>query len=109
MKLLQSIPLFLRNKYLLTSIAFGVWMIFFDKDDLMIQKERSSELQALQESKVHFEKEIEKERKFSQELKTNPATIEKFAREKYGMKRDGEDLFIVRPAGDSKNEGKVAQ
>jgi cell division protein FtsB len=109
MKPLSFIPSFLRNKFLLTALAFGVWMIFFDKNDLLIQKERNNELQALQESKVYFQKEIEKERKFSQELKTNPAAIEKFAREKYLMTKDGEDLFIVKPLSDGKNGEGVAQ
>ena len=109
MNLFQFIPAFLRNKFLLATLAFGIWMIFFDKDDLLVQKERNSELHALQESKVYFQKEIEKERKFSQELKTNPAAIEKFAREKYMMTKEGEDLYIIEPTGDEKTKGEVAQ
>jgi cell division protein FtsB len=58
---------------------------------------------------VYFQKEIEKERKFSQELKTSAATIEKFAREKYMMKRDGEDLFLIQTLQDGKNAAEVAQ
>lgn len=109
MKLLQLIPPFLRNKFLVAALAFGVWMVFFDKDDLLVQRQRTNELHALQESKVYFQKEIEKERKFSQELKTNPAAIEKFAREKYMMTKEGEDLFIVQPPADEKTKEEVAQ
>lgn len=105
----QFIPAFLRNKFLLTALAFGIWMIFFDKDDLLVQKERNRELHALQESKVYFQKEIEKERKFSQELKTSPAAIEKFAREKYMMTKEGEDLFIIQTPADEKTKDEVAQ
>lgn len=105
----KLIPSFFRNKFLLTALAFGIWMIFFDKDDLLVQKERNSELHALQESKVYFQKEIEKERKFSQELKTNPAAIEKFAREKYMMTKEGEDLFIIKLPSDEKTKAEVAQ
>lgn len=105
----KFIPSFFRSKFLLTALAFGIWMIFFDKDDLLVQKERNSELRALQESKVYFQKEIEKERKFSQELKTNPAAIEKFAREKYMMTKDGEDLFIIQNPADDKTKAEVAQ
>ncbi len=103
MKLLQSIPSFLRNKFLLTTVAFCVWMVFFDKDDLLIQKQRSNELKDLQESKVYFKEQIEKERKFSEDLKTSPATIEKFAREKYLMKKDFEDLYLIQPAAVEEN------
>ncbi len=103
MKLLQSIPSFFRNKFLLTTVAFCVWMVFFDKDDLLIQRQRSNELNDLQESKVYFKEEIEKERKFSEDLQTSPATIEKFAREKYLMKKDNEDLYLIQPAAMEEN------
>jgi cell division protein DivIC len=100
MKVLQSIPSFLRNKFLITSVAFGVWMLFFDKNDFFAQMERKQELKELNKSKDYFTQQIEQERQFSEELKHNPATIEKFAREKYFMKRDGEDLFLVETTED---------
>jgi cell division protein FtsB len=52
----------------------------------------------LQDSKAYFASEISKERKALEELKSNPAAIEKYAREKYMMKKDNEDLYIVEPA-----------
>jgi len=100
MKLLRVIPSFLRNKFLVAATAFAVWMLFFDKNDLFSQLERRNELQELNKSKDYFVEQIEQERRFSKELKENPATIEKFAREKYFMKRDGEDLFLVEPLED---------
>jgi cell division protein DivIC len=93
------IPPFLYNKYLLTTIGFIVWMLFFDRNDVFTQRERRNELKALEQSKTYFTEQIAAERKFSEELKQNPAAIEKFAREQYKMKRDGEDLFLIkRPA-----------
>lgn len=100
MKVLRVIPSFLRNKFLVATTAFAVWMLFFDKNDLFAQLERRKELQELNKSKDFYTEQIEQERRFSKELKENPATIEKFAREKYFMKRDGEDLFLVEPAED---------
>ena len=73
-------------------------MIFFDAKDILTQRERSRELRQLQESKAYFASEISKEQKAFEELKSNPAAIEKYAREKYMMKKDNEDLFIVEPA-----------
>lgn len=99
MKSLSFIPRFIRNKFFLTALAFAVWMIFFDERDLFTQMEWRKELTALQESKKYFITEIAKERLASEELKSNPSAIEKFAREKYGMKRDDEDVFIVRAPG----------
>ena len=98
MKILRLIPSFLRNKFLVAVTAFAVWMLFFDKNDLFAQLERRHELHELDKSKDYFTEQIEQERRFSEELKHDPATIEKFAREKYFMKRDGEDLFLVEPA-----------
>ncbi len=99
MKPLRHIPSILYNKYILAALLFAVWMFFFDKNDVLVQRERRNELQALEKSKAYFAQEIQKERTFSEELKTNPATIEKFARETYFMKKDGEDLYIIQPAG----------
>jgi cell division protein DivIC len=96
MKLFFHIPSWAKNKYIITLIAFVVWMIFFDAKDILTQRERTSELRELQESKAYYTAEIAKERKALEELKSNPAAIEKFAREKYMMKRDNEDLFIIQ-------------
>jgi cell division protein FtsB len=96
MKPLFRIPRFLYNKYLLATAGFVVWMFFFDRNDFLIQRERRSELHALEQNKIYLTQQIEAERTFSEELKTNPAAIEKFAREQYKMKRDGEDLFVIK-------------
>ena len=98
MKVIKPVLSIIRNKYLVASIAFFVWMMFFDRNDFFEQRERRQHLYKLQESKEYFTNEIQKERKFSQELKNDPAVIEKIAREKYLMKRDNEDLFIIQPA-----------
>ncbi len=87
---------FLRNKFLLTTAAFVVWMLFFDKNDMLVQMDRKKELKDLQESKQYFLQQIAEERQFSEELKNNPAAIEKFAREQYKMKRENEDLFLIQ-------------
>ena len=100
MKLLSRISFFLRNKYLLAGSAFVVWMLFFDRNDMMMQLERRNELKALEESKEYYSNEIREERQFLEDLKTNPVAIEKFAREQYGMKRDNEDIFLIQPLKD---------
>ncbi len=98
MKIFSYIPSFFKNKFLLTATAFLVWMLFFDRNDVFTQAERKKELRGLQESKQYFTEEIARERKVSEELKSNPATIEKYAREKYLMKRDNEDIFLIEEA-----------
>lgn len=106
MKLFSYIPSFVKNKFLLFFTAFVIWMIFFDRNDLFTQIERRQELNSLQESKKYYTEQIAIERKASEELKSNPATIEKYAREKYGMKRDNEDVFIIEPLQKEKDKAQ---
>ena len=102
MKLLSHIPSWLKNKYFLAFTVFAAIMLFFDKNDLITQSERISELRDLRQSKQYYQAQIAAESKELEQLKTNPATIEKYAREKYMMKKDNEDLFIIS----EKPEGK---
>jgi len=97
MKLLKRIPFFFRNKYFLATVGFVVWMLFFDHNDLFTQLERRNDLNELRQSKQYYEKQIAENRKFSNDLQFNASAIEKYAREKYMMKRDNEDLFIIQP------------
>jgi len=103
MKLLTHIPAFLKNKYFIATSAFLAWIIFFDRNDLLTQLQRRHELSDLQSVKEDFTKKIALERKELTQLQTNPAILEKYAREKYYMKRDNEDLFIIAP--ESKKAG----
>ena len=98
MKLFSYIPSFLKNKFILTTIGFTVWILFFDRNDLVNQIKRRNDLNSLKSTRSYYTQEIEKERKISEELQSDPTTIEKYAREKYMMKRDNEDLFIIQPA-----------
>jgi cell division protein FtsB len=84
-----------RNKYFLATVAFAMWMLFFDKNDMMSQYEYRSQANKLQEEKEYFEKETAQVKKDLNELNTNLNTAEKFAREKYFMKKDNEDVFVI--------------
>ncbi|WP_121352480.1 FtsB family cell division protein [Flavisolibacter nicotianae] len=99
MKLIRRIPPFFRNKYLLTLAGFVVWILFFDKNDLFTQMERNRNLREIEKSKEYYTKKIEESKKFSEDIQSNAAAIEKFAREKYLMKRENEDLFLVQKTG----------
>lgn len=85
----------LRNKYFLSVLAFVVWMLFFDKNDVVAQYEYRSQVNKLQEEKDFYVKEIAKVKKDLNELNTDLNTAEKFAREKYFMKKDNEDVFVI--------------
>ncbi|TKC07165.1 FtsB family cell division protein [Pedobacter frigoris] len=83
------------NKYFLSVATFVVWMLFFDKNDVIAQYEYRSEVNKLQEEKDFYTKEIATVKKDLNELNTNLNTAEKFAREKYFMKKDNEDVFVI--------------
>ena len=74
---------------------FLVWMLFIDQRDFFQQRERKAELEKLEMKKRYYQTEIDKARKTLTELQTNPAALEKFARERYLMKKDGEDIFTL--------------
>ncbi len=85
----------LTNRYLLVTGFFVVWMLFFDQRDFFQQRERRTELKKLEEKKRYYEQEIAKTHKELVDLQNDPAALEKFARERYLMKKDGEDIFII--------------
>lgn len=95
MKLLQHIPFWLKSKYLISLAGFAVIMLFLDKNDLFTQAERRKELRELRQNKEYYTKAVAAERKELEALRKDPAALEQYAREKYLMKRDNEDLYIV--------------
>jgi cell division protein FtsB len=110
MKLLNHIPLWLKSKYLISLSIFAAILFFFDKNDLFSQRDRYNELRELQQSKEYYTHQIAAESKELEQLKTNPATLEKYAREKYLMKRDNEDLFVLpENPQNPNNPGQITQ
>jgi cell division protein FtsB len=85
----------LKNKYLLTIISLSVWVIFFDKNDLSTQIELRKEVKQLEEERNYYAHQIAEITSDLRELTTDPKTLEKFAREKYYMKRDNEEIFVI--------------
>jgi len=94
---LDRIPSWLKNKYVITALLFTVWILFMDDRDFVTTHFRHlKELHNLEAREVYFEDQIKLVRRELDQLKSNPATLEKYAREKYMMKRDNEDVFIVK-------------
>ncbi len=102
MKFLTHIPSWLKSKYLIAGAFFIVWMFFFDPKDIASDFERREKLNELQNSEKHLNLLITESHKELNLLKNNAQSIEKYAREKYMMKKDNEDLFILNPAPKNK-------
>lgn len=96
MKILSYIPSWLKNKYVLTALGFAIWVLFLDdRDFITTHFKQRAELRKLEQSRDYYQSQITHTRRELDQLKSNPAAIEKYAREKYLMKRDNEDVFLV--------------
>jgi uncharacterized membrane-anchored protein YhcB (DUF1043 family) len=85
----------LKNKYVLITLAFIIWLLFFDKNNMISQKKLRKNLKQLKHDKEYYKKEIQKDSISTQELLTDTSNLKKFAREKYLMKKDSEDIFLI--------------
>ncbi len=85
----------IKSKYFIASVAFVIWMLFFDRNDLATQFEYRAQLKELNTEKDFYTRETEQVKKDLEELSSNPNKLQKFAREKYLMKKDNEDVFVI--------------
>jgi cell division protein DivIC len=72
-----------------------VWMLFLDSNNLITRYQLSSKLNSLENEREYYEDKIKEVEKDRQELFGDPALVEKFAREKYLMKKPTEEIFII--------------
>ncbi len=93
--MLKKILNIVLNKYLIASVAFIVWLLFFDSNNVMMQQDLNNRLMELQQEKRFYLDEIRRDSTLIHQLQTDTTALEKFAREKYLMKKEGEDIFLV--------------
>lgn len=91
----------LKNKYIITSIAFVVWMLFFDRNDFISQYNYRQQLDHLLSDKEYYVQEIAQNKADMHELMSDKAHLEKFARERYLMKKENEEIFLILPESKS--------
>ena len=97
---------FLGNRYFIVSVLFVVWMIFLDNYSLLDTRILDKEIQEFEDNKKYYQDEIKLDEEKIKLLK-NPDQIEKYAREKYYMKRDSEDIYIIEFEDDLPEEEVV--
>ncbi len=88
------------NKYVWAILFFAVWMLFLDNYSWLNHRALNKQIEELEENKAYYEEEIRKDRQ-NIKLLSNPDQVEKYAREKYYMKRDNEDIYIIEFEEDS--------
>jgi cell division protein DivIC len=93
--MLKKLPKAFRNFYVIALAIFFVWMLVLDSNNLIARYQLSSKLSALEDEKEYYEEKIKEVQKDHDELFGDRESIEKFAREKYLMKKESEDIFVV--------------
>ena len=84
-----------KNFFFITGTLFLIWMLFFDSNDLFLQYQRTKKLRQQEAKKEFYLAKIQEVRADRMELLSDEALLEKYAREKYLMRKPSEDLFIV--------------
>lgn len=93
--MLRKLPKAFRNFYIVTAAIFLIWMLVLDSNNLIARYQLSSKLNALEDEKEYYQEKIQEVEKDRNELFGDRESIEKFAREKYLMKKKSEDIYII--------------
>jgi cell division protein DivIC len=81
--------------YIISAIILVVWLMFFDRSNLIKQAEMTLKLNELENEQAYYEEELEKVHKEEKEVLGSMNSIEKYAREKYFLKKEGETVFVL--------------
>jgi len=85
----------LKNKYAVALLLFLIWMLFFDRNNVVSQIKLRQSLTSLEARKEAYQAKIVEVKADKEDLLTNTESLEKFAREKYWMKKDNEDIYVI--------------
>ncbi|RTY66284.1 septum formation initiator family protein [Flavobacterium sp. RSP49] len=91
---------FLSNKYVWVLLFFSSWMIFLDNYSYFDHRILDKQIEDLEDNAEYYKDEIKKDKENIKQL-NNSEQIEKYAREKYYMKKDSEDIYIIEFEGDT--------
>ncbi|MBC6997933.1 septum formation initiator family protein [Cytophaga sp. FL35] len=84
----------LTNIYILVATVFVIWMLFFDTNSLLIHLELKKEINKLEKQQEFLKQEIAKDKQILEKL-SDPDELEKFAREKYYLKKKNEEIYLI--------------
>jgi cell division protein DivIC len=84
-----------RNKYILTLLVLIVWLLVFDRNNLIDRVKYLKALDEMEEQKIYYIEKIRHDSARLDELRTDAENLEKFAREQYLMKKENEDIFVI--------------
>jgi cell division protein FtsB len=93
--LLRILAKIFRNKYILTLVVFIIWLLVFDRNNLIDRRKYLKALDEMEEQKAYYIEKISHDSARLYELQTDAENLEKFAREQYLMKKDNEEIFVI--------------
>jgi cell division protein DivIC len=93
------------NKYLIASAVFISYMIFADKNNVIEQYKLQQQYSKVKREHRYYEEQILVARKQQEELFGSDKNLEKFGREKYLMKKDNEDVFVIVKQSNEQSDG----
>jgi cell division protein DivIC len=91
----KKLPKAFRNFYIVASAIFLIWMLALDSNNLIARYQLSSKLGSLESEKEYYEEKIREVEHDRDELFGDRESIEKFSREKYLMKKESEDIYVI--------------
>ena len=94
--IIKKLPKPLRNKYLILFLLFILWVVFIDDYNLINQSKIKNTVDDLKSQKEFYISEIKSDSIELYKLQNDPPEQERFAREKFLMKKENEDIFIIR-------------
>lgn len=93
--MIKRLPPIFRNFYVVGIVFFLVWMTLLDQNDFISRFRLTAKLRSLENEKEYYQEKIQEVQKDHDELFGERESIEKFAREKYLMKKDTEEIFLI--------------
>lgn len=82
------------NVFVLILVPFIIWMLFFDENSYLIHRKFNAEIDDLESTISFYEDKISKDKETIKKLQDS-LELERFAREKYLMKKENEDIYII--------------
>lgn len=93
--ILNKVPEWLKNKYILTIIVFAIIVLFLDGNNIFQLIKKKSHLHQMHKQEQQYEQELIELNEQKEAFENDEEALEKFAREEYRMKRDNEDVFVI--------------
>jgi cell division protein FtsB len=99
---MKKVTKVITNKYFIVAVCFVAWVMYFDQNDWMSLQQRQKELNTVKDNIGYLKDEIKKMNTEKKALITDangnlndPHRLEQYARERYRMKQDGEDVYVI--------------